>query len=156
MCKEAPTRHLLIITLASILALAACDRKSETHDPDTQPTDTPTSDQSMEDTVVIDENDTSDDTTGSDDSNTGAAAATGDSDEVLICTKEWFEWVNNQVLATSSEMIAEQYPTGLPDVGSDEWFMAVDKLTGGDGAHGPDGGSDEWCMMVQQRLQKTE
>lgn len=185
MRTEVPTRRLLIIALTSALALGACGRKSETHDPDTAaPADTPaTTEQTTEGATLEDERST----TEADDNNTGAASATGDdnladstpdtSSEVtedkntdaasatgddpnsegqLICTPEWFEWVNTQVMATNSEEIAEQYPTGLPEVGTDEWFLAVDKLTGGDGAHGPDGGSDEWCFMMQQRLPKPD
>jgi len=166
---ESPARFRLIIALISTLALAACERNSDTHDPDAPdtlvPADTPAAGQPPEDEVAVGQDRTSErGTSGADDNNTGTASATGDnatedspnSEGQLICTPEWFAWVNTQIMATNSEAIAEQYPTGLPDVGSDEWFLAIDKLTGGDGAHGPDGGSDEWCFMMQQRLQKTD
>ena len=160
-------RNLLLASLFASIAITGCSRKTETNDPDQ--TQEPTQQTEME---VIEESTTTETDSGTatdstDPNNTGAlsgsgddasgdsASATGDSsgsESVTVCTPEWFEWVNTQVMSTQSEAIAEQYPTGLPDVGSTEWFMAVDKLTGGDGAHGPDGGSDEWCAMMQQRL----
>ena len=149
-------RHLLLATLLATIALTGCSRKSETNDPDKAVEPTQQTETEVVEETTITETDSTD--TSSDENNTGAASATGDSAESpnsegqLICTTEWFEWVNQQVMSTQSEAIAEQYPTGLPDVGSAEWFTAVDKLTGGDGAHGPDGGSDEWCSMIQQRL----
>ena len=159
-------RHLLLATLVLAVALSGCSRKSETNDPDlpadsTEQMETEVIEESTTpepDSTTPDNSATGDDST--DQQNTGAASATGDdsanSEGQQICTTEWFEWVNAQVMSTQSEAITEQYSTGLPDVGSDEWFMAVDKLTGGDGAHGPDGGSDEWCSMMQQRLGSTD
>jgi len=154
-------RHLLLASLFAAIAVTGCSRKSETHDPDL-PAD---SNQQME-TEVIEESittepdsDSSDDGATPDEGATGADSTTGDdsagspdSEGQMACDDDWFQWVNAQVMSTQSEAIAEQYPNGLPDVGSSEWFMAVDKLTGGDGAHGPDGGSEEWCSMMQQRL----
>ncbi|MBB5210864.1 hypothetical protein [Microbulbifer hydrolyticus] len=153
-------RHLLLASLLASIAITGCSRKSETHDPD-QPTDqTPQTETEVIEEVIVTEPDSSDPNSddaggsGSDDS-----AATGNdsaespnSEGQLICNAKWFEWVNEQLMSKYSEAIAEQYPDGMPSVGSPEWFMAADKLTGGDGAHGPDGGSDEWCFMMQQRL----
>lgn len=171
------TRYLLLASLLASIALTGCSRKSETNDPDqaaepTMQTETEviegvTDDTSPNDTTMGDDSAGGSDM--SDQNNSGAASATGDnatadsdgaespnSEGQLICNAEWFEWVNGKVTEEYSEAVSEQYPTGLPSVGSDEWFMAVDKLTGGDGAHGPDGGSDEWCFMIQQRLGTTD
>ena len=172
MNRESLIRNLLIATMISALALTACGRKTETHDPDTAaPADNPatteqpmddsgtgtTTDDTSGDNTLSDDNTSSDDMTSGDSGNDATAGTASPSPEdELICTETWFKWVNDQVLSMHSEVIAEQYPSGLPDVGSDEWFVAVDKLTGGDGAHGPDGGSDEWCTMVQQRLGTTD
>ena len=162
MNRETHTRNLLIAALVSALALSACDRKSETHDPDSAaPAESPTTtEQPMDDTGT---GTTGDDATTpgttTDDSATsgtmGADSTTTPGADVEVCSDTWFKWVNDQVVAMHSEVITQQYPSGLPEVGSDEWFVAIDKLTGGDGAHGPDGGSDEWCAMVQQRLSKS-
>lgn len=136
MSRDPCTRNFLIAALMSALVLGGCGRKSETHDPDSAaPLDSPAGE------PAADERNT---------------AESPNSEGQLICTGTWFQWVNEQVQSIHSEVIAEQYPSGLPDVGTDEWFMAVDKLTGGDGAHGPDPGSDEWCFMMQQRLSKTD
>ena len=168
MNRELIIRNVLIATLVSTLALTACDRKSDTNEPDSAaPADTPatteqpmneggtgtTTDDSTGDNTLSDDNMGSGDVT-SDDSTTAPGSTSPE--EQLVCTETWFKWVNDQVVSMHSDMIAEQYPSGLPDVGSDEWFIAVDKLTGGDGAHGPDGGSEEWCTMVQQRLEKSD
>lgn len=176
MNRETHTRNLLIAALVSALALSACDRKSETHDPDSAaPAETPTTtEQPMDDTGTTGDGTTTPDTTSpgttAPGTTTDPGSATGDSAtsgsmgadsttapgaDVEVCSDTWFKWVNDQVVAMHSEVITQQYPSGLPEVGSDEWFVAVDKLTGGDGAHGPDGGSDEWCAMVQQRLSKA-
>lgn len=136
-------RHLLLASLLAAIAVTGCSRKSETHDPDL-PAD---SNQQME-TEVIEESIT----TEPDSDTSGDSAGSPESEGQMACDDDWFQWVNAQVMSTQSEAIAEQYPNGLPDVGSSEWFVAVDKLTGGDGAHGPDGGSEEWCSMMKQRL----
>ncbi|TLM73950.1 hypothetical protein ACONUD_02680 [Microbulbifer harenosus] len=148
----------LATTLATAIAMSGCSRKSETHDPDTAPG---TETEVVEEMTVTEPEQGTDADTATPDTTT-APPATGDTAESpnsegqLICTPEWFKWVNEQVMSQQSEAIAEQFPSGLPDVGSDEWFLAIDKLTGGDGAHGPDGGSDEWCFMIQQRLSTTD
>ncbi|MBN8432083.1 hypothetical protein JF535_14615 [Microbulbifer salipaludis] len=149
-------RFLLLASLMTALALYGCSRKSETHDPDQAA-------EPAEKTEVIEESkDTG--TGAADDTSVPGDSASSSADETdtrsdnpnsegqLICNAEWFAWVNGEVMRTQSEAITEQYPSGLPEVGSAEWFTAMDKLTGGDGAHGPDGGSDEWCFMMQQRL----
>lgn len=148
------------LPLCALLALGlGCGRKSETHDPDLDRPPTV-----VEETEIMEEpvappdddttdpgyappngtpNDTDDDSVDTADDTTGTAQ---------VCTPEWFVWVNEQVQLLPNSQLADLYPGGLPEVGSDEWFVAVDRLTGGDGAHGPDGGSDEWCNMVLQRL----
>ncbi|MFC6635066.1 hypothetical protein [Microbulbifer taiwanensis] len=148
---------MLTLTLSLLLAIGGCGRQSDTHDPpdaqspqsegvdSTQPDETAT--EVMEEPV----------TPPPDDSGTAVPESSAtppqtDTGEAPICTPEWFVWVHEQVLARHDGDMAELYPAGLPEVGSAEWFLAVDKLTGGDGAHGPDGGSAEWCSMVQQRL----
>ncbi|WP_323847177.1 hypothetical protein [Microbulbifer magnicolonia] len=135
--------------LALLLVLNGCGRQSDTHDPAeverTPPGEMAT--EAMEEPV----------TPPTDDNGTAAPETTAprpqtDISEAPICTPEWFAWVHEQVTARHDGDLAELYPAGLPEVGSVEWFLAVDKLTGGDGAHGPDGGSVEWCDMIQQRL----
>lgn len=125
--------YRLVSLLVLALALNGCGRQSDTSDQSEADlsTDEETVTETMEEPV---------------------APSTGSETDALICTSDWFVWVNGQVLAIHGSEVAELYPTGLPEVGSDEWFMAVDKITGGDGAHGPDGGSAEWCTMVEQRL----
>lgn len=157
-------RNLLLAGIFASIAVTGCDRKTETNDPDQTQEPTPQSEVEVIEESTTTEADSSSgtgtSTDATDQNNTDALSATGDDasgDSATgqaqeICTPEWFEWVNAQVMSTQGEAVTEQYPTGLPDVGSTEWFMAVDKLTGGDGAHGPDGGSDEWCAMMQQRL----
>ncbi|WGL17666.1 hypothetical protein PVT68_05065 [Microbulbifer bruguierae] len=142
----------LLTGLVTAIAINGCGRKSDTHDPDHTP-DAATL--AMED-IATTEAETKREVRAQENSSPSSTGDNPNSEGQLICTPEWFQWVNEQVMSTQSEAIALQYPTGLPDVGSDEWFTAVDKLTGGDGAHGPDGGSDEWCFMMQQRLGNTD
>jgi hypothetical protein len=123
---------LIPLTLTLLLCLSGCGRQSDTNDPAQAPPPDETATEIMENPVTPPED------------SIDAAAQ--------ICTPEWFAWVNAQVLALPNGKLAELYPNGLPETGSGEWFTAVDKLTGGDGAHGPDGGSAEWCSMMQQRL----
>lgn len=146
-------RHLLLATLFTTIAVTGCSRKSETNDPElpadsTQQTET----EVIEESTTTEMDSTTPDTSTTGDESTGSPGSEGQ----MACNDELFEWVNVQVMSTQSEAIAEQYPDGLPEVGSAEWFTAVDKLTGGDGAHGPDGGSDEWCSMMKQRLSNND
>jgi len=133
--------------LALIFVLSGCGRQSDTHDPAdaerTPPGETAT--EAMEEPITPPEDSTA----------TAEEQAAAPPTEAPVCTPEWFTWVHEQVIAMHDGEIAELYPAGLPEVGSEEWFLAVDKLTGGDGAHGPDGGSIEWCNMVQQRLSNS-
>lgn len=78
----------------------------------------------------------------------------GDTSEVETCSEQWFVWLHEKVLAMPGkrDQLNEAYPDGIPEPGSDEWFVAMDKATGGDGAHGPDGGSEEWCSMMEKRF----
>lgn len=149
-------RPLLIAALLTSFAITGCSRQSDTNDPDKAP-QTETETEVVEE-ITVDE--PADSSPTPPDSNTGDASTDSsespNSEGQLICNAEWFEWVNGQLMEKYSEAIAEQYPEGLPSVGSADWFMAADKLTGGDGAHGPDGGSDEWCFMMQQRLGSTD
>lgn len=129
--------HRLVPLFALLLILAGCGRQSDTHDPsDAEPPPAgETATEAMEEPV------------------TPPPAAT--ETEAPACTPEWFVWVNEQVLAMHNGDLVELYPDGLPEVGTDEWFLAVDNITGGNdgnGADGPEGGSAEWCNMVQQRL----
>ena len=141
-------RFLPLLALA--LVLNGCGRQSDTHDPTdverTPPGETAT--EAMEEPITPPSDDA--DTTMPEEST--AAPQDDRSETIEICTPEWFAWVHEQIQARPDGDLAELYPSGLPEVGSDEWFLAVDKLTGGDGAHGPDGGSAEWCSMMQQRL----
>lgn len=121
------------IALLSALVLGGCGKKTETHDPDTAPSPVEPASPATKPSPGDNPN----------------------SEGQLICNVAWFRWVNEQMLSIHSEYVTNLYPNGLPAVGSDEWFTAVDKLTGGDGAHGPDGGSDEWCFMIQQRLSSS-
>lgn len=161
MNRENLSRNLLLCALLSALALGGCGKKTETHDPDLPPAtselpadDSSATSDSTDDmsTTDMDSSSTGDDSSSSTDTDTSAADESIGREDVVVCTDTWFEQVNQQVMVLHSEAIAEQFPEGFPEVGSDEWFMAVDKLTGGDGAHGPDGGSDEWCAMIQKRL----
>lgn len=167
-------RKLLYIAVATTLATSVtiygCGRKTETHDPDNAPK---TETEVMEEVIINKPEGGGDaampdqsapDSSAPDSSTTEDAAppSTADTGEnpngegELICTPEWFNWVNEQVMNDQGEAIAERFPNGLPEVGTDEWYNAMDMLTGGDGAHGPDGGSDEWCFMMQQRLGKND
>nr|WP_010131525.1 hypothetical protein [Microbulbifer agarilyticus] len=157
------TRKLLLTalatTLAASVALHGCSRKSDTNDPDTAPK---TEAEVVEEVTVTEPDATTTPPTadGTGDTSTGNASTDSpespNSEGQLICNAKWFEWVNTEVMNTQGLAIAEHYPSGLPEVGSKEWFTAMDKLTGGDGAHGPDGGSDEWCFMMQQRLSNND
>ncbi|QKX17830.1 hypothetical protein [Microbulbifer sp. YPW1] len=138
-------RPLLIAALLTSFTIAGCSRQSDTNDPDKAPE---TETEVIEE-ITVDE--PADDSASSPESDSSSGESPN-SEGQLICNAEWFEWVNGQLVEKYGEAIAEQYPDGMPSVGSQEWFMAADKLTGGDGAHGPDGGSDEWCFMMQQRL----
>lgn len=133
-------RFLPLAALLLSLGLSGCGRQSDTHDPAeterTPPGETAT--EAMDTPVAPPDENESDTET-----------------EAPICTEEWFQWVNDQVIAMHDGDMAQLYPSGLPDVGTAEWFLAVDKLTGGDGAHGPDGGSAEWCSMMQHRLKQS-
>lgn len=123
-------RYLTLVLLVFALGITGCGRKTETNAPTDVERTAPgeVTDEAM------------------------PAPETGDTAEAEICTDAWFTWVNQKVMAMPDSQMSEMYPNGLPEVASDEWFLAIDRLTGGDGAHGPDGGSDEWCRMVQQRL----
>ncbi|WP_428818582.1 hypothetical protein [Microbulbifer sp. MCCC 1A16149] len=157
-------RPFLIAALLTSFVFAGCSRQSDTNDPDKAPetetevieeitVDEPTDDStSTSDSDSSTTDDTSMDSASDSDSGESSPGESPNSEGQLICNAEWFEWVNGQLVEKYGEAIAEQYPDGMPSVGSQEWFMAADKLTGGDGAHGPDGGSDEWCFMMQQRL----
>ncbi|WP_299599409.1 hypothetical protein [uncultured Microbulbifer sp.] len=163
-------RYLLLASLLTSIVLTGCSRKSETHDPDHTADPAQQTETEVIEETTITETDRPDDTSAPDYADksstgeTGSDSAAADSDNAespnsegqLICNATWFEWVNGKVTEEYSEAITEQYPTGLPSVGSDDWFIAMDKLTGGDGAHGPDGGSDEWCFMIQQRLGNSD
>lgn len=165
-----PLLTLLLSVPLFVVALTGCHRQSDTNDPDKAPAArTEVVEDVTVDETVVDENTTTPSTTPTtpnplDPGASNSDNALSDSDNVadpnsegqLICTPEWFKWVNEKVSSIHSEDITEQYPTGLPEIGSDAWFTAVDMLTGGDGAHGPDGGSDEWCFMMQQRLNKKD
>ena len=150
-------RPILFASLMATIAITGCSRKSDTHDPDTAPK---TETEVVEETTVVEQDSPAsapaDKTTADKTTADSTSAESPNSEGQLICNPEWFEWVNKQVMSLQSEAIAENYPTGLPSVGSKEWFTAMDKLTGGDGAHGPDGGSDEWCFMMQQRLSNND
>ncbi|GAB2505712.1 hypothetical protein [Microbulbifer agarilyticus] len=164
------TRKLLLTalatTLAASVALHGCSRKSDTNDPDT----TPTTEAEVVEEVTVTEPDPSTQTAPATGDSASSAASTSNpsstdsaenpnSEGQLICNAKWFEWVNGEVMKTQGLAIAEHYPSGLPEVGSKEWFTAMEKLTGGDkldDAHGPDGGSDEWCFMMQQRLSNSD
>ncbi|WHI50216.1 hypothetical protein P3339_17445 [Microbulbifer sp. MLAF003] len=67
------------------------------------------------------------------------------------CTPEWFAWAQQQIISRQSAHIAKLYPSGLPPVGSKEWFTAVTILTGGS-FPGIEPGSPEWCEQIQKRL----
>ena len=135
-------RYFTLMFLVFALSITGCGRKMETNGPEgverTAPGET------TEEAMPSPESDSGDEYAGD--------ADMGDATEVAVCTDAWFTWVNQKVMAMPGSQLSEMYPDGLPEVASDEWFLAIDKLTGGDGAHGPDGGSAEWCSMVEQRL----
>lgn len=135
-------RYFTLMFLVFALSITGCGRKTETDAP-----------ADLERTAPGETTDEAMPTTEPDSGDSDAdGAAMGGTSEVEVCTDAWFTWVNQKVMAMPNSQLSEMYPNGLPEVGSDEWFLAIDKLTGGDGAHGPDGGSDEWCRMVEQRL----
>ncbi|MCX2794707.1 hypothetical protein OQJ62_07225 [Microbulbifer thermotolerans] len=137
--------HLALIALVLTIGLAGCGRNSDTHDPGDHQTTPPDegATEMMEEPVTPPAPPES------------AEPPSDDSAAATICTPEWFVWVHEQVITMQNGDMAELYPAGLPEVGTDEWFLAIDKLTGGDGTHGPDGGSEEWCRMIQQRLEQS-
>ncbi|GAA5525701.1 hypothetical protein Maes01_02273 [Microbulbifer aestuariivivens] len=147
-------RYLSLIALLMPLALFGCGQKTDTNDPANA--------EVVEEDIEVTEpsqdggtpGDTTDSATGDDTTGDSASAEDSQSSEGQTCTPEWFEWVQAQVVAIpgADAMIAEWYGDGMPEVGSDDWYVAMDRLTGGDGAHGPDGGSAEWCSMMEQRL----
>ena len=139
-------RYLPLVALTALLALAGCGRNSDTHDPTNIEREAPgeTATRAMEEPIAPPEPTEAPPTPG-----------TQSSTDAPVCTDAWFAWVHEQVLAHHDGKLAELYPHDLPEVGSDEWFLFIDKMTGGDGAHGPDGGSAEWCSMIQHRLEQT-
>ncbi|MCK7597686.1 hypothetical protein M0G74_10440 [Microbulbifer sp. CAU 1566] len=142
----------VLSTFMSSLLSTGCSRQSDTHDPDHSTDKAPQTE--VREEVIVDE--TTAPPATSPETSENLSGESPNSEGQLICNAEWFEWVNGQLMTRYSEAIAEQYPDGMPSVGSQEWFIAADKLTGGDGAHGPDGGSDEWCFMMQQRLGSSD
>lgn len=166
------TRYLPLLALALPLALAGCngdDDRTETIDLERE---TPA--QSTEDLGTGTE---ADDSGGAEDpsntysgddisaeeelygeptpmGDTEGPPEMGDTSEVETCSEQWFVWLHEKVLAMPGkrDQLNERYPDGIPEPGSDEWFVAMDTATGGDGAHGPDGGSDEWCSMMEKRF----
>ncbi|WP_237059990.1 hypothetical protein [Microbulbifer sediminum] len=150
-------RYMPLLALMVPLALVGCGREEESETIDLEQ-EVPA--ESTSDMDSMPESDQSQDMPQDESPSTGDQDATGpqmgDTSEVEVCTEEWFAWLNQKVI-TNPDLQAEldaAYPDGPPEVGSDEWFLAMDKLTGGDGAHGPDGGSDEWCNMMQSRVDK--
>lgn len=134
-------RYLPLIALLAALGLNGCGRQSDTHDPANVEREAPgeTATEAMEEPIAPPPD-------------SGTVAGNEHATDAQICTPEWFAWVNEQIVTLQDGNLAELYPHDLPEVGSEEWFLAVDKLTGGDGAHGPDGGSAEWCSMIELRL----
>lgn len=161
-------RHLPLIALFVILGLGGCGRHSDTNEPnhatpppgestDGMQESTPSTtdegtggmqgNENMQGDESMQGSEGTQDSMGNADSGTGATST-----DTEVCTPQWFAWVHQQVLSKQDGKLTELYPSGLPEVGSDDWFVAIDKLTGGDGTQGPEGGSDEWCRMIQQRL----
>lgn len=141
-------RYLTLLFLVLALGITGCGRKTETNAPSDMERTPPgeTTDEAM----PSPESESKSESEPGD--NYAGGAAMGETSEIEVCTDGWFTWVNQKVMAMPGSQLSEMYPNGLPEVASDEWFLAIDKLTGGDGAHGPDGGSDEWCSMIEQRL----
>jgi hypothetical protein len=155
-------RYLSLLALLMPLWLIGCGQKTDT----VEPTETETMEEDVEVTEPAEERTAPGEATDEampdsgygQDSSSGQEQATdsdmGSGTEVETCSPQWFQWVHEKVVAMPGvdAKIAEMYSDGLPEIGSDEWFRAMDRLTGGDGAHGPDGGSAEWCSMMEQRL----
>ncbi|MFA0811082.1 hypothetical protein [Microbulbifer epialgicus] len=80
---------------------------------------------------------------------------TSDNDGAAICTPQWFAWLQQQIIAKQNGEMAKLYPSGLPPVGSTEWFSAVEILTGGS-LNGLVAGSTEWCDAIQKRLSEQQ
>ncbi|WP_237066066.1 hypothetical protein [Microbulbifer guangxiensis] len=151
-------RQLSLIALLTPLWLVGCGQKTETVDP--------TNTEIMEEDVDVEVSDPAEERTAPgeaadeamSDDGYGQEQSTepdiGSATELETCSPQWFQWVHEKVVAMPGvdAKVSEMYGDGLPEIGSDEWYVAMDRLTGGDGAHGPDGGSAEWCSMMEQRL----
>ncbi|AWF80333.1 hypothetical protein BTJ40_05655 [Microbulbifer sp. A4B17] len=74
-----------------------------------------------------------------------------DKKATAICTPEWFEWVQQQVIAQQNGDMANLYPSGMPTTGSEEWFTAISQLSGVD-TSGLQPGGMEWCEAIQKHL----
>lgn len=155
-------RFAVLTALLMPLWLVGCGERTETVEPtevETMEEDIEVSEPAEERTApgeatddAMPDNGYGQDQSGSQDQS--SASDMGSGTEVETCSPQWFQWVHEKVVAMPGvdAKVAEMYSDGLPEVGTDEWFRAMDRLTGGDGAHGPDGGSAEWCSMMEQRL----
>lgn len=155
-------RHLSLLALILVLGLSGCDRQRDEPPQPSEPSGTPGERMNEPEPATPPNGGTTrDDLNGGttmDDGTTmndGTTMDDGTATDTQICTPEWFASVHQQVQAMPDGDITQLYPSGLPEVGSEKWFAAIDKLTGGDGASGPDGGTPEWCSMIQQRLSQS-
>ncbi|USD22622.1 hypothetical protein MJO52_05680 [Microbulbifer variabilis] len=138
--------HYLILPLALVFALSGCDRKGEPHKAQSsgsEVTTGQTASEAMKQPIKRNASSTAEDPT-----NQLQATASGSE---TICTPGWFTWVQRQVMAQQDGDLKKMYPSGLPPIGSAEWFDAITKLTGGNLADVKPG-SPEWCLAVQKRL----
>ncbi|MFS1523907.1 hypothetical protein ACL7TT_07310 [Microbulbifer sp. 2304DJ12-6] len=132
----------LVPIIAVMLALCGCGRQSDTRsspEPVAAPAASETATDEMKHPIApMAEIDRSNGST----SGNGSAS---------ICTPEWFAWVQAQLVTRQNGDLAKLYPSGLPPVGSSEWFDAVTRLTGGN-LNGTISGSTAWCEAIQKRL----
>ncbi|WKD50570.1 hypothetical protein [Microbulbifer spongiae] len=127
---------------ALILALGGCGRQCDRHiasEPVAAPAAGETAADEMQHPIAP----------GSE--NARAADAAADNGSASFCTPEWFAWVQAQLASRQNGDLAQLYPSGLPPVGSSEWFEAVTTLTGAN-LDGTVPGSTAWCEAIQKRL----
>ncbi|GAB2895283.1 hypothetical protein ACCI51_04050 [Microbulbifer echini] len=142
--------YYLVLSLTLALALSGCGRQG---DPSKTPgaETAPAAGQVASDAMKQPTEPGPDNPTANPPDQTQAPSA----GSATLCTPEWFAWVQQQVITQQDGDLKKMYPSGLPPVGSEEWFAAVTKLTGGN-LNDVKPGSPEWCQAIQKRLSQPD
>ncbi|WP_226646055.1 hypothetical protein [Microbulbifer variabilis] len=141
--------YYFILPLSLVVALSGCGRQGEYHksqQSDSTAVAGQTASDAMKQPITQSANSSTEDSP-----NQAQTSANGSE---TICTPGWFTWVQRQVTAQQDGDLKEMYPSGLPPIGSAEWFDAITKLTGGNMADVKPG-SPEWCLEIQKRLSQS-